>query len=150
MVGAVGFVSPTLATAASTGALFLLASVAGYYIAYAIDLTAAPRLIVAVWGFAAVTGGPLVGVAGRAMREPRWCALAAGGLAGLLLGEAATLGAGTSYVVPLAFDLVAAAVALGAGIRVVRDRRAGMFLAGAFVGGAALYVVSLALLRIVL
>ena len=150
----VGLSTPTLRGAAGGAALFLAASVAGYYLAYAIDITAAPRLIVVAWLLAAVSLGPAVGAGGWLLRNgPPWNALAAGALGGLLVAEALTiLGSdlSTTQRAPVAFDLLAASIALIGVVRLSRDARTGALAASAFGAGAALYLGSLWLFRSVL
>ncbi len=153
-VAIVGFSAPTRRAAVSGASLFLAASVAGYYAAYAIDITAAPWLIVVVWLLAAVSVGPVVGAAGWLLRDgPPWSAVAAGALGGLLAAEAVAISGSVLVAIehaPVAFDVAGALVALIAVARLSRDTRTGLLAAGAFGAGMALYLGSLWLFRSVL
>ncbi len=76
-------------TAAASGAVMLLSSLVGYYLAYALLDGRVDLLVVVFWVLAAVTAAPLLALAAhRTRRGGRLAGLLCAGPAGLLLAEA--------------------------------------------------------------
>lgn len=102
--------------AALASACFLVAMVCAFYLTVIVMEGEVRTVLWLFWIVVALTGGPLLGLAGHlAGGKGTWAGLAAAGLAGLLVAEGVRLGIGFwghHRWLYAAFDLVAAVVVL--------------------------------------
>lgn len=88
---AVALLAPNMRTAVAVGVLTLAASLAGYVIGAGLRGYSSSQSLIVFWTLAALLVGPVLGLAASTMvrRSPQVAALAAGVVAGILIGEGA-------------------------------------------------------------